>query len=79
MPVALAVAALRNLLDNALRHTPADTRVELSVFTTADTVVFRVRDHGKQISSEDLQYLTQRFWRNGCREGCEVFAQRRGS
>ncbi|WP_448650247.1 ATP-binding protein [Pseudomonas fluorescens] len=70
MPVALAVAALRNLLDNALRHTPGDTRVELNVFTTADTVVFRVRDHGKQISSEDLQYLTQRFWRNGSSEGC---------
>jgi len=70
MPVALAVAALRNLLDNALRHTPGDTRVELSVFTRADTVVFRVRDHGKQISAEDLQYLTQRFWRNGSSEGC---------
>ena len=70
MPVGLAVAALRNLLDNALRHTPADTRVELQVFSTPDNVVFRVRDHGQQISSEDLQYLTQRFWRNGSSEGC---------
>lgn len=70
MPVGLAVAALRNLLDNALRHTPADTRVELNVFTAGDQVVFRVRDHGKQISAEDLQYLTQRFWRNGSSEGC---------
>ncbi len=70
MPVGLAVAALRNLLDNALRHTPAHTRVELRVFTDADHVVFRVRDHGQQISSEDLQYLTQRFWRNGSSEGC---------
>lgn len=70
MPVGLAVAALRNLLDNALRHTPAHTRVELSLFNDADKVVFRVRDHGEQISSEDLQYLTQRFWRNGSSEGC---------
>ena len=70
MPVGLAVAALRNLLDNALRHTPADTRVELSVLMAGDQVVFRVRDHGKQIASEDLQYLTQRFWRNGNSEGC---------
>jgi len=70
MPVGLAVAALRNLLDNALRHTPADTRVELQVFSTPANVVFRVRDHGQQISSEDLQYLTQRFWRNGSSEGC---------
>ena len=70
MPVGLAVAALRNLLDNALRHTPGDTRVELSVLMAGDQVVFRVRDHGKQIASEDLQYLTQRFWRNGNSEGC---------
>src|SRR5450830_1859882 len=70
MPVGLAVAALRNLLDNALRHTPGDTRVELSVLMAGDQVVFRVRDHGQQIASEDLQYLTQRFWRNGNSEGC---------
>ncbi len=44
--------------------------MELSLFTQAGNVVFRVRDHGKQISSEDLQYLTQRFWRNGNSEGC---------
>jgi len=70
MPVGLAVAALRNLLDNALRHTPADTRVELNVFTQGNHVVFRVRDHGAPISSEDLQHLTQRFWRNGNSGGC---------
>ena len=70
MPVGLAVAALRNLLDNALSHTPADTRVELSVFTQGNQVVFRVRDHGAPISSEDLQHLTQRFWRNGNSGGC---------
>lgn len=70
MPVGLAVAALRNLLDNALRHTPAHTRVELSIVTSLDGVVFRVRDHGAPISSEDLQQLTQRFWRNGNSAGC---------
>jgi len=44
--------------------------VELRVLIEADNVVFRVRDHGQQISPEDLQYLTQRFWRNGSSEGC---------
>ena len=62
--------SLHLLLDNDLRHTPADTRVELNVSADAEHVVFRVRDHGKQIYSEDLQYLTQRFWRNGNSEGC---------
>jgi two-component system sensor histidine kinase QseC len=29
-----------------------------------------VRDHGPGIAQEDLQYLTQRFWRNGKSTGC---------
>ncbi|MEM8205633.1 hypothetical protein Q4R41_19725, partial [Morganella morganii] len=33
VPSVLAIAALRNLLDNALRHTAAGTRVELAVET----------------------------------------------
>lgn len=74
MPAVLAIAALRNLLDNALRHTPADAQVELSLElireTDADKVCFRVRDHGPGIANEDLQHLTQRFWRNGKSAGC---------
>lgn len=35
VPSVLAIAALRNLLDNALRHTAAGTRVELAVETRA--------------------------------------------
>ncbi|MFJ5296979.1 ATP-binding protein [Pseudomonas sp. NPDC088368] len=65
MPAALAVAALRNLLDNALRHTQAGARVELSVETFNGHAHFRVRDYGPGIPEPDLDKLTQRFWRNG--------------
>jgi signal transduction histidine kinase len=70
MPSVLAIAALRNLLDNALRHSPADAQVELSLMTEADNACFRVRDHGPGIAHEDLQHLTQRFWRSGTSAGC---------
>lgn len=70
MPSVLAVAGLRNLLDNALHHTPADAQVELQVETLADKACFRVRDHGPGIAPEDLKHLTQRFWRNGKSAGC---------
>ncbi len=70
MPSVLAIAALRNLLDNALRHTPAHARVELSLVTEAGNACFRVRDHGPGIAREDLQHLTQRFWRSGTSAGC---------
>jgi signal transduction histidine kinase len=70
MPAVLSIAALRNLLDNALRHTPTDGAVELSLETTANRVRFVVRDHGPGIAPDDLQHLTQRFWRNGQSTGC---------
>ncbi len=65
MPAALAVAALRNLLDNALRHTHVGARVELSLETFDGHAHFRVRDYGPGIPEPDLDKLTQRFWRNG--------------
>ena len=46
MPAPLAVAALRNLLDNALRH-GGDTEVELEVQMADGQVGFMVRDHGR--------------------------------
>lgn len=69
MPGALAVAALRNLLDNALRHSASDAPVELDVQVEHERVGFMVRDHGPGIADKDLQHLTQRFWRNGQSEG----------
>jgi len=70
MPAPLAVAALRNLLDNALRHTAGDDPVELEVHMTQGQVGFLVRDHGPGIPEEDLQHLTERFWRSRQSGGC---------
>ncbi len=69
MPAPLAVAALRNLLDNALRH-GGESAVELEVQMADGQVGFMVRDHGPGIADDDLQHLTERFWRNGQSGGC---------
>ncbi|MCK9800070.1 ATP-binding protein [Pseudomonas sp. MAFF 302030] len=70
MPSTLAIAALRNLLDNALRHTPEDCPVELNLEIIAGRLRFQVRDHGAGIPPDDLQHLTQRFWRDSQSSGC---------
>jgi signal transduction histidine kinase len=70
MPAVLSIAALRNLLENALRHTPDDTDVELNLEMVGQRVRFQVRDHGPGIAADDIQHLTQRFWRNGQSNGC---------
>ncbi|MNP11215.1 Phosphate regulon sensor protein PhoR [compost metagenome] len=70
MPAVLAVAALRNLLDNALRHTPDNAPVIVTLQLDDDQACFEVRDQGPGIAPQDLQFLTQRFWRNSQSTGC---------
>ena len=61
-PVALTVLA-RNLIDNALRHTPAGGRVDLSLFTENELVVFIVEDTGSGIPDADLDRIFEPFFR----------------
>ncbi len=70
LPSALAIAALRNLLDNALRHSPREQPVHLSLAGEPGYAVLTVRDFGQGIPGTDLQHLTQRFWRSNQSTGC---------
>jgi len=58
-----AVQVLGNLLSNALRYTPADGRVEVSVEHPNGEVIFRVRDTGIGVAPEHLPHLFERFYR----------------
>ena len=69
LPEALAVTALRNLLDNALRCSPADSVVILSVRRLSKAITFSVLDDGPGLSAGDLALATQRFWRRGSGRG----------
>lgn len=54
---------LGNLLDNALRHTPAGGEVRLAARTIGKEVAFVVTDTGEGIAPEHLPYLFYRFYR----------------
>ncbi len=70
MPPALAIAALRNLLDNARRHTRPGSHVQLSLEQHAeDKVCFRVVDYGPAIAPQQVERFTERFWRNSEGDG----------
>ena len=63
MPQALAVTALRNLFDNAARHSPAGEAVDLSVSAEAERLILVLSDRGPGMSDEDMARATERFWR----------------
>lgn len=54
---------LGNLLDNALRHTPAGGHVTLTTARKGNDVVFTVADDGEGIAAEHLPHIFERFYR----------------
>lgn len=54
---------LGNLLDNALRHTPAGGQVRLAATGAGCDVVFTVADDGEGIAAEHLPHIFERFYR----------------
>ncbi|MEM7286502.1 MAG: ATP-binding protein [Actinomycetota bacterium] len=52
-----------NLVDNAIRHQPADESLEIATSATADSVTVRVRDRGPGIPAEQLPFVFDRFHR----------------
>jgi two-component system, OmpR family, phosphate regulon sensor histidine kinase PhoR len=55
--------AVRNLVDNAIRHTPEGGIVDVRVGANEDTVFVRVTDTGEGIPSADLSRIFERFYR----------------
>lgn len=69
VPRALAVTALRNLLDNALRHSLGPDSVSLTVQCQPEGVNFCVADAGPGMTDAEHRLATQRFWRRQAGRG----------
>jgi signal transduction histidine kinase len=54
---------VRNLLDNAIRNTPAGGEVTLQASGAENTVVLTVADTGHGIAAEHLSHIFERFYR----------------
>ncbi len=62
MDARLISQVLVNLLDNAVKHTPAGKKIDISVSKEKDEVRFVVSDQGYGIADEDLPHIFQTFY-----------------
>jgi len=61
--IALMERVLENLLDNAIRHTPAGGRVDVALSADEGRMTVRVSDTGVGIPAENLPHIFDRFYR----------------
>jgi two-component system sensor histidine kinase QseC len=67
-PRILVHSALRNLVENAIQHSPEGGTVSLVASCNGSLLTIRVRDQGSGIRPEDRDRVTDRFWRGPGRE-----------
>lgn len=63
-PVALS-SALDAVIDNAVKFTPKDENVEVTVASNGTTSTIVVSDRGPGLTDEELARVGDRFWRSG--------------
>mgnify|MGYP002632072130 CR=1 FL=1 len=56
-------SAFSNLVLNALRHNPAETKIKIKAYIEKDFKVIEVSDNGRGIASTHISRLTERFYR----------------
>lgn len=54
---------LRNLIANALQHTPSGGRIDVTLALVDSGAVVAVRDSGRGIEAAQLPFVFERFWR----------------
>ena len=55
--------AVENVLENALRYTPAGGRISISIRPRDETLTIDIRDTGPGIEAGELEHIFDRFYR----------------
>ena len=52
-----------NFLSNAIKHSYRDSKVEMTIIDSEDSVRFEVKDYGEGIKEKDLPYIWDRYYK----------------
>jgi two-component system sensor histidine kinase KdpD len=63
MDFTLMTQVLVNVLDNAIKYSPADSAIEVSAELRDETIHIQIADRGVGIPSEDLSRVFDKFYR----------------
>ncbi|MCL7997811.1 ATP-binding protein [Brucella sp. 21LCYQ03] len=63
----LLTLAIRNLIENAVNHSPRGGSVLCSLRQNDQSVIFTVEDNGPGIAQQDMAHVTERFYRGANR------------
>lgn len=55
---------ITNLLDNAIKYTPAEGSIHVSLFSNQTKAILRIEDSGSSIDAEEIEKVFQRFYRS---------------
>jgi len=61
-----------NLIDNAIKYTPKEKNIYISLYSTNTHICFKIQDEGIGIESSDLSKITHRFYRVDASRNKEV-------
>ncbi|HHI92725.1 MAG TPA: HAMP domain-containing histidine kinase [Gammaproteobacteria bacterium] len=61
--IGLIQRVLDNLIENALRYTPAGGRITLSLADAHDNIIVKVADTGRGIPANEIDHIFDRFYR----------------
>ena len=54
---------INNLLDNAIKFSPANSSIVLSTYIKSEKVFVSIKDHGAGIAKENISHIWERFYK----------------
>ncbi|MCD6398279.1 MAG: HAMP domain-containing histidine kinase [Spirochaetaceae bacterium] len=56
--------AIANIIDNAVKYSPFNSNIDITIETSANRIILKIKDNGRGIPREDLPFVWDRLFRS---------------